>query len=154
MADMHVDIGLQTILTSCLARSSQRQVTFVDDPPMRADVSALESPGVNILQLLFADAAIGWPADLLVAERVGLGCHGDPADRDGTQKAVRELARVLVPGGDLGLASPIGQSRVCFNSHHSHAAQTVWEHFSNLARAQFLGVHDDNRFVELSEFWG
>ena len=37
--------------------------------------------------------------------------YGDPINPQGTQLAVRELVRVLAPGGNLFLATPVGRPR-------------------------------------------
>jgi SAM-dependent methyltransferase len=90
-----------------------------------------------------------------VAEHIGLGRYGDPLDADGTRKAVRELTRILAPGGSLFFGLPVGIARTCFNAHRIHAAQTIREYFGGLELVEFSGVHDDCRFIErvaLSEF--
>ena len=56
-------------------------------------------------------------------EHVGLGRYGDPIDPEGWVVAVRELARILAPGGRLYLGTPIGRERVCFNSERVFLAE-------------------------------
>ncbi|HYR29604.1 MAG TPA: DUF268 domain-containing protein, partial [Thermoanaerobaculia bacterium] len=54
------------------------------------------------------------------------GRYGDPLDPHGTDKAVRELVRVLAPGGRLYLSLPVAkQDKVVFNAHRLTAIDRV-----------------------------
>ena len=85
---------------------------------------------------------------LHVAEHIGLGRYGDPLDPKGTENAIRELGRLLAPGGQLLFSMPIGRDRVEFN------AQRVWDPrrppsiLSELKLAEFSAVADDDTFVQ------
>jgi hypothetical protein len=60
-----------------------------------------------------------------VVEHVGLGRYGDPVDAEGDRKAMRELGRVVAPGGNLLFVVPVGRERVAFNAHRVYAWETV-----------------------------
>jgi len=101
----------------------------------------------SIVSLPAPSASIASLSCLHVAEHIGLGRYGDPLDPDGTEKALRELQRVLGKGGQLLYSMPIGRDRVEFN------AQRVWnpcraiEILSELCLVEFSVVTDGNEFV-------
>ena len=78
-----------------------------------------------------------------VVEHVGLGRYGDPLDPDGDLKAMRELARVLAPGGQLLFVVPIGRPRIQYNAHRIYAYRQVLDGFPGLRLKEFALVPDD-----------
>jgi SAM-dependent methyltransferase len=102
----------------------------------------------NILGLPLEDQSIQSLSCLHVAEHIGLGRYGDAIDPEGAEKALRELERVLAPGGRLVFSMPIGEDRVEFN------AQRIWNPLKPLKLLQLLQlqefsvVTDDDRFIE------
>ncbi len=102
----------------------------------------------SVLDLPVADGSILSVSCLHVAEHIGLGRYGDPIDPDGTAKTLRELARILAPGGQLLYSMPIGRERTCFNSQRiwdpRHPPQVV----GGLRLLEFSVVTDDDRFIE------
>ena len=80
-------------------------------------------------------------------EHFGLGRYGDAIDANGHQKGLKQLMRMVKPGGLLYLSTPIGPQRVEFNAHRIFAAETLigwfdkdWEieRFSYLDDAEVL----------------
>lgn len=49
-------------------------------------------------------------------EHDGLGMYGDPLDPEGDLKAMRNMKRVVKPGGLLFLSIPVGKDKVLFNN--------------------------------------
>ena len=76
---------------------------------------------------------------------IGLGRYGDPLDPEGDLKAMRELARVLAPGGSLLFAVPVGRPRLLFNGHRIYAYAQVQEAFADLELAEFSLILDDSQ---------
>jgi SAM-dependent methyltransferase len=124
------------------------QVIFLDYRPLVSQLTGLACLAGDILALPFADGSVHSLSCLHVIEHIGLGRYGDPLDPHGTRKAARELSRVLAPGGNLFLATPVGRPRVCFNAHRIHTPETIREYFSDLELLEFSGVDDEGRFVE------
>lgn len=143
---LHVDVGSQTIFANLLG--AVVPVILVDYRPLKARLVGLQCIGGNLLTPPFADRSIPSLSCLHVMEHIGLGRYGDALDPGGTRKAAHELARVLAPGGNLFLATPVGQRRLCFNAHRIHAAETIREMMAELELVEFSGVSDEGRYVE------
>jgi len=72
-------------------------------------------------------------SSLCVIEHIGLGRYGDPIDAFGSEKAAKELQRVLAPEGNLYLSVPVdSECRVYFNAHRTFTRECVLELFSQL----------------------
>lgn len=85
---------------------------------------------------------------LHVAEHVGLGRYGDALDPDGTEKALKELMRVLAPGGQLLFSIPVGKERVCFNAERIWHPEKPLEVLSGFRLTEFRAVNDNGEFLE------
>ena len=98
--DKHIDVGSKAEFISYLTAITN--VEFVDirplDVPYLKNFKSIEG---SILQMPYEDNSIKSLSSLHVAEHIGLGRYGDPLDPGGTVKAVKELVRVLAPGGNL-----------------------------------------------------
>jgi hypothetical protein len=79
---------------------------------------------------------------------VGLGRYGDPLDPGGTVKALKELGRVVAPGGSLYLSLPTGLEKTYFNAHRVVSPQTVIETLADLSLVSLSGVLDDGSYLE------
>jgi len=140
----HVDVGSRAILAGMLTAITQ--VFFVDIRPLLATLDNFLSIPGSILAMPFNDNSIPSLSCLHVAEHIGLGRYGDPLDPEGTKKAIRELARVLAPGGNLYFSLPVGKCRVCFNAHRIHSPRQILDYFHDLKLLQFSGIDDGGLF--------
>ncbi len=140
----HVDIGSQTNLVSFLTTITN--VKFVDIRPLEANLDNFTSIKGSLLDLPFADNSIPSLSCLHVAEHIGLGRYGDPLDPLGTEKACRELSRVLSSGGDLYFSLPIGIPRICFNAHRIHSVKQILNYFKDLELKEFSVIDDRGNF--------
>lgn len=102
----------------------------------------------SILDLPLDEDSIQSISCLHVAEHIGLGRYGDTLQPEGTVKALRELMRVLAPGGQLLFSLPIGRESVCFNAQRIWHPEKPMEICDRLELKEFKAVNDRNEFVE------
>jgi SAM-dependent methyltransferase len=143
----HIDVGSRVdgFVAHCACFT---QVTYVDIRPLEANVPNLRSRVGSVLSLPFEDQSLRSLSCLHVVEHVGLGRYGDPLDPEGASKAMRELARVLAPGGSLYFGIPVGRERVCFNAHRVLSPKTVVRAFSSFELVSFAAVDDRGDLVD------
>ena len=148
----HIDVASEAKFVAML--SAVVETTFIDIRPLAVNLDNFHSKAGSILELPYDDASLDSLSCLHAIEHIGLGRYGDPIDPEGTQKAARELARVVAPGGNLYVSLPIGKSRVCFNAHRVHSTSQVLELFSGLDLVEFSSVSDRREFVKGSDLDG
>jgi len=145
----HVDVGSDVRLMVVL--SAFVETRFIDYRPLAVALSGLECIAGDITALSIPDASIDSLSCLHVVEHVGLGRYGDPIDPDGSLTALRELARVLAPGGMLYLSVPVGRERVCYNAHRVYAPESISEALRPLLLFSFSLVTDQHEFISDAE---
>ncbi len=140
----HVDVGSRVDLVGFLTAITE--VTFVDIRLLEAEVEGLSSVEGSVLEMPFADRSLESVSCLHVAEHIGLGRYGDPLDPNGTVKAMKELQRVVAPGGQLLFAGPVGRRQVVFNAHRIQPPSSVIGIFDELELIEFSGTDDSGHF--------
>ena len=102
----------------------------------------------TVVDLPMSDRSVDSLSCMHVIEHVGLGRYGDPLDPEGMNKALRELCRVVAPGGVLYLSVPVGRERVDFNAHRVSDAEGVVRKVEarGLTLRAFAYVDDAGRF--------
>jgi SAM-dependent methyltransferase len=118
-------------------------VRFFDYRPPELQLSDLTLGQTDLLQLPFAAGTIQSLSCMHVVEHVGLGRYGDPLDPLGDHKAMKELARVLAPGGCLLFVVPVGRPRLRFNAHRIYRFRQVREAFLGLDLKEFALIPDN-----------
>jgi SAM-dependent methyltransferase len=143
----HVDVGSR--LDGFVAHAlTFAEVTFVDIRPLTTHVDRLHFEQGSITSLPFADQSVDSLSSLHVIEHIGLGRYGDPVDPDGHIAAARELARILRPGGELLIGTPVGRERLVFDGHRIFDPHTVVNIFPTLELRDFALVGDDDMLRE------
>jgi glycosyltransferase involved in cell wall biosynthesis len=133
--ELHVDIG--STLDFVAVVSAFVSTRFYDFRPADLRLTSLDSHRADLTDLQFEDGSIESLSCMHVVEHIGLGRYGDPVDPNGDLKAMRELQRVLSPGGNLLFVVPVGQPQVEFNAHRVYSYRQIIEQFSELGLREF-----------------
>jgi hypothetical protein len=138
--EKHVDIS--SIVSFSTIISAFVPVEFYDFRPAPIEIDGLLAGAADLAKLSFADDSIESLSCMHVIEHIGLGRYGDPLDPDGDLKAINELVRVLAPGGDLLVATPVGRPRVVFNAHRVYDHETFARYFAPLELVEFALIEE------------
>jgi len=133
--EFHVDVA--SILQFSAIVSAFVPVKFYDYRPAQLNLSNLTSGKGDLTALPFPDNSVKSLSCMHTIEHIGLGRYGDPIDPDGDLKAIKELKRVLAPGGSLLFVVPMGQPRIAFNAHRIYGYSQIREYFSDLTLKEF-----------------
>jgi hypothetical protein len=137
----HVDVASSLYFIGMV--SAFLPVTFYDYRPAPLQLSNLKSLPGDLLALPLADGTVQSLSCMHVLEHIGLGRYGDPLDTLADRKAMAELSRVLAPGGNLLVATPVGRPTVRFNAHRIYSARQIVDAFADLQLRQFSLIPDD-----------
>lgn len=134
--EVHIDISSSLFFSGIL--SSFIPVKFYDYRPADLSLSGFESYSGNLLSLPFASDSISSLSCMHVIEHVGLGRYGDPIDPEADIVAMKELIRVLSPGGSLLFVTPVGaEAKISFNAHRVYTLKQIQTYFSELTCVEF-----------------
>ncbi|HTI80190.1 MAG TPA: DUF268 domain-containing protein [Acetobacteraceae bacterium] len=136
----HVDIS--SILAFATMISAFIPTRFYDFRPAPLDLPGLSCGSADLTALPFADGSVASLSCMHVIEHIGLGRYGDPLDADGDLKAIRELVRVLAPGGNLLVVAPVGRPRVQFNAHRIYDHEQLARAFAPLELVEFALIEE------------
>lgn len=139
----HVDIS--SSLYFCGIVSAFVSTKFYDYRPAKLNLSNLISGHADLTSLPFSDNSIKSLSCMHTVEHVGLGRYGDPIDPNADLKAIREIIRVLAPGGNLIFVVPIGKPRIQFNAHRIYSYKQIREYFQEMNLKEFSLIPDDAR---------
>ena len=138
--EKHVDIS--STLSFCSIVSAFIPTEFYDFRPAPLVLDGLKCGAADLTELPFASNSIASLSCMHVLEHIGLGRYGDPLDANGDLTAMRELIRVLAPGGDLLVAVPMGRERVQFNAHRIYDYHRLISYFDGLTLQEFALIPD------------
>ncbi len=143
----HIDIS--SILNFCSIVSAFVPVKFYDYRPADLELDGLTVGRADLTALPFESDSISSLSCMHTVEHIGLGRYGDPLDPEGDLKAMRELKRVLAPGGDLLFAVPVGKPKLMFNGHRIYAYAQIIDSFADLELMEFSLILDDGQSDDL-----
>jgi SAM-dependent methyltransferase len=143
----HVDIS--SILSFAAIVSAFIPFEFYDFRPAPLKLSDFSGATADLTRLGFSDNSVASLSSMHVIEHIGLGRYGEPLDPDGDLKAIRELCRVLAPGGNLMVAVPVGRPRIQFNAHRVYDDTEFRAYFTGLEVVEFALIPDGDAPVGL-----
>lgn len=142
----HCDFG--SSLYFVVMASAIVPLVFGDYRPPAFDLPDLKVVSVNLTATGLADASLPSVSCMHVVEHVGLGRYGDPIDYEGDLLAMRELKRIVAPGGSLLFVVPIGHPRIVYNAHRIYGYGQILETFTDrFDLADFALITDEGRFI-------
>jgi len=128
-------------------------VTLVDIRPSAPKLNQLTFVRGDVTALPFEDDSVPMASCLSVVEHIGLGRYGDAIDPRGSERACRELQRVLQPGGHLLLSVPVADEPVTlFNAHRLLGRDQVRGWLDECDLTGGIEVRNDNMTVWCAEF--
>jgi hypothetical protein len=148
----HVDVGSRVDgLIGSLAVF--REVEVLDIRPQPSKVRNVKFHQVDLMQELGREweSCTDSLSCLHTIEHFGLGRYGDPLDPQGHLKGLRQLKRMVRPGGVLYLSTPIGRERVEFNAHRVFAPERLLGWFAAGWEIERSAVVDDAVRVQETE---
>ncbi len=129
--DKHFDVGSDAKLIGIISQFTP--TTMVDIRPLPVELPGLDFARGDITALPFGNGEINSLSSICVIEHIGLGRYGDPLDPLGSEKAAKELKRVLASNGNLYVSLPVdNENKTYFNAHRAFAREYVLELFSPL----------------------
>ena len=142
-------VDISSIISFSAIVSAFVPVDFYDFRPAPLKLNNFESMSADLTHLSFSDNSVASLSSMHVIEHVGLGRYGDPLDPDGDLKAIRELCRVLAPGGNLMVAVPVGRARIEYNAHRVYEDAEFRGYFAGLELVEFMLIPDGEMPVGL-----
>ena len=147
---MHYDIGSRydgftgQATTLC-------PVTAIDIRPPSFTLPGFHFLKGDIVKLPFEDNTLQTLSCLHTIEHIGLGRYGDPINPNGFDEALKELQRVVAPGGYLILSMPVGKERVEFNSQRVLDPLNCIQKLIGMNLIEFSVITDNDQFIESTE---
>jgi len=136
----HYDIASQVLMVGIISQFAP--TTMVDIRPLSLALPGLSFIKGDITALPFKDGEIASLSSICVIEHIGLGRYGDPLDQFGTEKAARELSRVLAKGGSLYISVPVdSENKVCFNAHRAFTRDYILSLFKTLTLREEIYIY-------------
>ncbi|MDB5206501.1 MAG: hypothetical protein JWR72_1576 [Flavisolibacter sp.] len=142
----HVDIS--SILSFSTIISAFIPTRFYDYRPAEIQLSNFVSGAQDLKQLTFEDESIESLSCMHTIEHIGLGRYGDSLDPEGDLISIKELKRVLQPGGSLLFVTPVGKPQIEFNAHRIYSFEQITKYFAPFVLRDFSLVTDVGDFVE------
>lgn len=141
--EKHIDIASSLYFSGIV--SAFIPVDFYDYRPADLQLSNLNTKAIDITKLPWDDKTITSLSCMHTVEHIGLGRYGDPLDADGDKKAIKEITRVIKPGGNLLFVVPIGsQAKIMFNAHRIYTYEMIIKLFSDLNLHEFSLIPENH----------
>lgn len=136
----HIDIS--SSLYFCTHLSAWVPTEFYDYRPAKlAGLNGLTSLAGDLLNLPFENDSVTSLSCMHTIEHIGMGRYGEPIDPMGDLKAIKELIRVVTPGGSLLFVTPIGgEARIEWNAHRIYTYEQIISNFPGMTLKEFAFI--------------
>jgi SAM-dependent methyltransferase len=139
----HYDIASQALMVGIISQFTP--TTMIDIRPLSVSIPGLSFIKGDILHLPFKDEEVQSLSSICVIEHIGLGRYGDTLDQFGTEKAAKEISRVLAKNGRLYISVPIdSENRTYFNAHRAFTRQYILNLFKDLKLVEEKYIYGKN----------
>lgn len=127
----HYDIGSSAKTIGIISQFVP--TIMIDIRPIDLYLDGLHFLEGSILAIPAESDSLESISSLCVVEHIGLGRYGDPIDATGSEKAAKELQRVLAVGGDLYFSVPVDDAcKIYFNAHRAFTRDYIISLFDQL----------------------
>lgn len=124
----HYDVGSKADMLGIISQFTP--ATMVDIRSINLEMPGFKFQKGDILSLPFKDNSIDSLSSICVIEHIGLGRYGDKLNPLGSEKAIKELKRVLSPNGNLYISVPVDkENKIYFNAHRAFTRDYIIELF-------------------------
>jgi SAM-dependent methyltransferase len=125
----HFDIGSQVGFVGIISQFVK--TTFIDIRGIDVNLKGLSFQPCDILKLPYPDNSLESVSSICVVEHIGLGRYGDTVNAYGSEEAIREIIRVVKPGGKIIISVPVdNMNRIYFNAHRAFEPSYIYTLFS------------------------
>ena len=142
----HIDVGSR--IDGFVAHvASFRIVEAIDVRPLKSEVPNLRFLCADLMQELPSDLieATDSLSCLHAVEHFGLGRYGDPVNFEGHLAGIRNMSRILQPGGRFYLSTPIGKrQRIEFNAHRVFSVPYLLDQVTDQFDVKSFAYVDDS----------
>ncbi len=137
----HIDIASTLHFSTII--SAYIPTEFYDFRKVLLSLDNLQTGRADLTTLAFPNNSISSLSCMHTVEHIGLGRYGDSVNVHGDTQAMRELERVLTPGGNLLFVVPVGKPAVIFNAHRIYSFEDIIGNFPSLELVEFALVPDN-----------
>lgn len=114
----HIDIGSSHKFVSLLSKLTN--LTMVDIRPLALNMDSINFKKGDVCNLPFENESVNSLSSLCAIEHIGLGRYGDKIDPEGSEKAFKEINRILKSNSNFYFSVPVERNnKVYFNAHRS-----------------------------------
>ena len=126
---------------------SSKKVTTLDVRAREPTIGNEKVVTYDAKNLDFLDNSFDAVVSLCSIEHFGLGRYGDDFDLDADKKAMKEMIRVLKPGGCLIISTTITKAvpSIVFNLYRAYSTEMIKDFFKNMEKVEekYWAFNDD-----------
>ncbi len=139
---LHYDLSSSLYFVGVV--SANYPVKFYDYRPANLILDNLDCQSADLQALPFDSNSLNSLSCMHVVEHVGLGRYGEPIDPSADIKAIAELKRVVMSGGNLLFVVPLGHTaKIEYNAHRIYTYDMVIKYFDGFLLKEFAYIPEN-----------